>query len=280
MNEKPGYTKSLEIYLRKIQPYKVLSPDEELDLFIKYKNTASPEYFKKIVESNLKFVVSQAKKYQGNGLSLEDLINTGNMGLIKAAERFDYTKGFKFITYAVWWIKRVIREELSAHGRLIYIPLNLIQNFSALDKLEEDYIKQYELDKIDDVSKEELTLQRLGHNQTSIPMHRYSIKPLDYEIEKGSKLENIIPDTEQEPPDNDLMSESSKKEIRQCINSLDEREQLIIKNYFAIDTSIKNLGEIGAELKLTRERVRQIKENALAKLRRGSNARILRTHLG
>ena len=236
---------------------------------------------KKLTQSNLRFVVSVAKKYQGQGLPLTDLINEGNLGLIKAATRFDETRGFKFISYAVWWIRQSILQALVENSRIVRLPLNRVGTISKVTKianrLEQDIERrpnEVEIAEKLEMKPEEISdLIMISKRQSS----------LDEPFRNGEKnsLIDIVEDEGQSPPDNNLMFESLKNEIAAALDMLTDREREIIRMYFGIEREFPlTLNEIGDQFNVTRERVRQIKEIALRRLRHKSRSKKLKVYLG
>ena len=226
-------------------------------------------------------MVSVAKDYQGQGLPLTDLINEGNLGLIKAAERFDETRGFKFISYAVWWIRQSILQALAEHSRIVRLPLNRVGTISKITKAAEHLESENERPP----NEEEIGKQLEMHGDEVMDAIRISRRhhSLNAPFRDGDKnsLMDVIEDNKQRPPDTRLMSDSLKEEIRMCLNSLKKRESDVIKMYFGIDRDYAlTLNEIGEEFCLTRERVRQIKEKAIRRLRHKSRSKALRNYLG
>ena len=255
--------RSLSQYLEEIGQFEPLHPSREVELAqaIKKGNRLA---MKELVEANLRFVVSVAKDYQGQGLPLTDLINEGNMGLMKAAGRFDETRGFKFISYAVWWIRQSILQALAEHSRIVRLPLNRVGTISKITKKAEN------LEMTTDEVTDAMRISRRHHS-------------LNAPFRDGDKnsLIDVIEDDGQIEPDEPLMAESLKDEIRQSLDTLKERERQVIKMYFGIDRDYAlTLNEIGEEFSLTRERVRQIKEKAIRRLRHRSRSKSLRTYLG
>ncbi len=272
--------RSLSRYLEEIGRYEPLPPVREVELAQRIKKN-DMEALKELTEANLRFVVSVAKDYQGQGLPLTDLINEGNLGLIKAAGRFDETRGFKFISYAVWWIRQSILQALAEHSRIVRLPLNRVGTISKITKTAEKLEAEIERSPNEDeigrqlemTSDEVLDAMRISrrHHSLNAPFR---------EGEKNSLID-VIEDDNQMSPDAPLMSESLKDEIRQSLNTLKERERQVIKMYFGIDRDYAlTLNEIGEEFNLTRERVRQIKEKAIRRLRHRSRSKALRTYLG
>ena len=274
-------SKALDRYLLEISKVELISHEEEIELAKEIKN-GNQKAFERLVNSNLRFVVSVAKQYQNQGLSLGDLINEGNIGLIKAARRFDETRGFKFISYAVWWIRQSIMQAIAEQSRMVRLPLNRVGALNKLSKafrlLEQEYERkptQQELAKeleigVDDVAD---ALQLYGRQ---ISMDAPFSKDED---NKNSLLDTMIID--QQAPDTELMKESLKKEVETVLATLPEREAKVIQMYFGINNEHPStLEEIGERFNLTRERVRQIKEKALRSLRYASRSSSLKTYLG
>jgi RNA polymerase primary sigma factor len=275
-------SKSLDQYFLEIGKVYLLTAAEEVELAIKIRN-GDEEAKDKLVLANLRFVISVAKMYQNQGLSLGDLINEGNVGLIKAAKRFDETRGFKFISYAVWWIRQGIMSAIADQSRVVRLPLNRVGNLTKLSKAYRDLEQEYErkptteeLAKILDMTTDEVayTLQISGR-QLSMDA------PLMSGDENKSTLMDVLPDDVQPLPDKDLMKESLKSEIANALSSLDNREAEVIRLSFGIGRNQKaTLEEIGDKFNLTRERIRQIKENALRKLRISKKSNKLKEYLG
>ena len=272
--------RSLSQYLEEIGKYEPLHPSREVELAqaIKKGNRLA---MKELVEANLRFVVSVAKDYQGQGLPLTDLINEGNMGLMKAAGRFDETRGFKFISYAVWWIRQSILQALAEHSRIVRLPLNRVGTISKITKTAEKLEAEVERSP----NEEEIGRNLEMTSDEVIDAMRISRRhhSLNAPFQDGDKnsLIDVIEDDGQIRPDEPLMAESLKDEIRQSLDTLKDRERQVIKMYFGIDRDYAlTLNEIGEEFSLTRERVRQIKEKAIRRLRHRSRSKSLRTYLG
>ena len=274
--------KSLDQYFQEIGKIELLTPGEEIELAIKIKN-GDIKAQDKLVRANLRFVVSVAKMFQNQGLSLGDLINEGNIGLVKAAQRFDETRGFKFISYAVWWIRQGIMSAIADQSRVVRLPLNRVGNLTKLSKayrsLEQEYERKPttdELAKILDISSEEVayTLQISGR-QVSVDA------PVKNSEENKTTLIDILYNDEQPSPDKSLMNDSLKNDVARILSTLDEREAEVIRLSFGIGTGQKaTLEEIGEKFNLTRERIRQIKEKALRKLRTSKRSDKLKDYLG
>ena len=272
--------RSLSRYLEEIGDFEPLNPDREVELAIRIKqddHTALEE----LVKANLRFVVSVAKDYQGQGLPLTDLINEGNLGLIKAAGRFDETRGFKFISYAVWWIRQSILQALAEHSRIVRLPLNRVGTISKITKTAEKLEAEIERSP----NEKEIGRQLNMTSDEVIDAMRISRRhqSLNAPFRDGDKnsLIDIIKDDNQIAPDTPLMNDSLKDEIRNSLDTLKDREKMVIKMYFGIERDYAlTLNEIGEEFNLTRERVRQIKEKAIRRLRHRSRSKTLRNYLG
>ncbi|MCH7771797.1 MAG: sigma-70 family RNA polymerase sigma factor [Bacteroidetes bacterium] len=275
-------SKSIDQYFQEIGKVDLLTPDEEINLAIKIKN-GDEDAQEKLVRANLRFVVSVAKHFQNQGLSLVDLIGEGNIGLIKAAQRFDVTRGFKFISYAVWWIRQGIMEAIAYQSRVVRLPLNRVSNLTKISKAFRDLEQEFErkptteeLAKILDMTTDEVAyaLQISGR-------HISMDAPLKAGDENKNSLMDVLPNEHQPLPDKDLMKESLKDEVTNVLSSLTEREAEVIKLYFGIDGDHSaTLEEIGERFNLTRERVRQIKEKALRNLRHSKRSYKLKAYLG
>ncbi len=272
--------RSLSRYLEEIGHYEPLPPAREVELAQKI-HKGDQVAMEELVKANLRFVVSVAKDYQGQGLPLTDLINEGNLGLIKAAGRFDETRGFKFISYAVWWIRQSILQALAEHSRIVRLPLNRVGTISKITKTAEKLEAEIERSP----NEEEIGRQLEMTPDEVIDAMRISRRhhSLNAPFREGDKnsLIDVIKDENQSSPDEPLMNDSLKDEIRQSLDTLKERERQVIKMYFGIDRDYAlTLNEIGEEFSLTRERVRQIKEKAIRRLRHRSRSKTLRTYLG
>ncbi|MDD5765265.1 MAG: RNA polymerase sigma factor RpoD/SigA [Candidatus Marinimicrobia bacterium] len=270
----------LQRYFAEISTEKPLTPDEEIDIASKVRK-GDKEALDKLLRANLRFVVSVAKKYQNHGLSLEDLINEGNIGLIKAAKRYDETRGFKFISYAVWWIRQTILQSISENARLVRLPLNIVGNLNKISKVTSEFEKDYEREPT--YNEIEAILQKENIDVKLIWELRDGMLSIDTPMgvnDKGT-LQDILPCADEYDPGNVIAEASFREEVNQVISSLSKREAAVIRMYFGIgyDTPA-TLEEIGQELSLTRERVRQIKEKALRKLRHTSRAFLLKGYLG
>jgi len=272
--------RSLSRYLEEIGDFEPLNPDREVELAIKIKQD-NHSALEELVKANLRFVVSVAKDYQGQGLPLTDLINEGNLGLIKAAGRFDETRGFKFISYAVWWIRQSILQALAEHSRIVRLPLNRVGTISKITKTAEKLEAEIERSP----NEKEIGRQLNMTSDEVIDAMRISRRhqSLNAPFRDGDKnsLIDIIKDDNQIAPDTPLMNDSLKDEIRNSLDTLKDREKMVIKMYFGIERDYAlTLNEIGEEFNLTRERVRQIKEKAIRRLRHRSRSKTLRNYLG
>ncbi len=274
-------SKSLDQYLLEIGKVDLITPEQEIELAKRIKK-GDRLALEALTKANLRFVVSVAKQFQNQGLSLGDLINEGNLGLIKAAERFDETRGFKFISYAVWWIRQSIMQAIAEQSRMVRLPLNRVGTLNKLgkaySKLEQEYERKpsaaelaEELDmKTDEVSD---TLQLYGR-------HVSMDAPFSGDDDKNSLID-VLPNDQQPAPDVKLMQESLKAEVESVLSTLSEREASVLRLYFGINSEHSaTLEEIGERFNLTRERVRQIKEKALRSLRHPSRSQNLKAYLG
>lgn len=271
---------SLDRYLQEIGKVDLLTPEEEIELAIRIKqgDTAA---FERLTKANLRFVVSVAKQYQNQGLSLGDLINEGNLGLIKAARRFDETRGFKFISYAVWWIRQSILQALAEQSRIVRMPLNRVGALNKIGKAYRNLEQEFEREP----STEELALELEMDIGDVIDALQSSGKHVSVDAPFARGEENSLLDTiedDQLPsPDLELMAESLRAEISSVLSTLPDREAEVVKLYFGVDVDhAHTLEEIGEKFNLTRERVRQIKEKAVRKLRQASRSKNLKTYLG
>ena len=274
--------KSLDQYFYEIGRYELLSPDEEVDLAIKMRR-GDINAQNKLVNANLRFVVSVAKMYQNQGLSLGDLINEGNIGLVKAAKRFDETKGFKFISYAVWWIRQGIMSAIADQSRVVRLPLNQVGNVTKVGKalriFECEFERKPSTDELAEMLQitpdEVANILRISRRQISVDA------PLKNSDEKSETLLDVLHDEAHTTPDKGLMKDSLKKEIENILSTLDKREAEVIKLSFGIGLNHKaTLEEIGLKFNLTRERIRQIKEKALRKIRTSKKSTRLKDYLG
>jgi len=273
-------TPSLDKYLHEIGKVDLITADEEVELARRIKN-GDKSALEKLISSNLRFVVSVAKQYQNQGLSLPDLINEGNLGLIKAAQRFDETRGFKFISYAVWWIRQSILQALAEQARIVRLPLNKIGSINKINKtfaeLEQTFEREPSIQEIARVL--EVAPEDVKEAMKSAGRHVSMDAPLVDGEE--SNMYDVMLSKDTPSPDKDLLNESLRKEIERVLSTLTFREANIIKLYFGLNGKHPHtLEEIGEEFNLTRERVRQIKEKAIKRLKNATRCKILKTYLG
>ena len=271
---------SLDKYFQEISKIGLITADEEVELALKIK-AGNSKALDSLVSANLRFVVSVAKQYQGQGLKLSDLINEGNLGLVKAAKRFDETRGFKFISYAVWWIRQAIMQALAEQSRIVRLPLNKIGSINKIKKI----------------------YARLEQNEQRMPTHKEIAKQLEMteaEVEQSlknsgrhvsmdapfkegedSNLYNVLQSGDSPRPDSQLMAQSLKIEIERALGTLTYKEAKVIKMFYGIgNEAMSSLEEIGEKFDLTRERVRQVKQKAIRRLQSGSKTQMLKTYLG
>ncbi|UCH63631.1 MAG: sigma-70 family RNA polymerase sigma factor [Fidelibacterota bacterium] len=271
--------RALGNYLAEISKYEPLKPQKEIELTQKIKK-GNRRAQQELIVSNLRFVVSVAKKFQGQGRPLEDLISEGNLGLIKAAERFDETRGFKFISYAVWWVRQSILQSLSEHSRMVRVPLNRQGDITKIVKAAEELEHQYERPAlIEEIAKHvEKEPHEVAH--TIQISRRHQSLDMPFSDTDSNSLMDVIPDPESPEPDTTLIHDSLREEIKAALATLKDRERDVIKMYFGIEQDYAlTLNEIGEEFNLTRERVRQIKEKAIRRLQHKSRSIFLRPYL-
>nr|AIF26849.1 putative RNA polymerase sigma factor rpoD [uncultured bacterium fosmid pJB102C1] len=270
---------SLDKYLQEIGREELISVEEEVELAGRIRN-GDRAALEKLTKANLRFVVSVAKQYQNQGLSLPDLINEGNLGLIKAAEKFDETRGFKFISYAVWWIRQSILQALAEQSRIVRLPLNQVGSLNKINKA----FSRFEQENERKPSAEELATE-LGLDVEKVADtlkmsgRHVSVDAPFVEGEDNSLLD-VMPNDDSPNADRGLINESLSKEIDRALATLTPREADIIRKFFGIGVPEKTLEEIGEEFHLTRERVRQIKEKAIRRLKSSSRSKVLKTYLG
>lgn len=270
---------SLDKYLQEIGKEELITVEEEVELAQRIKK-GDQIALEKLTKANLRFVVSVAKQYQNQGLSLPDLINEGNLGLIKAAEKFDETRGFKFISYAVWWIRQSILQALAEQSRIVRLPLNQVGSLNKINKAFSRFEQQHERKPSADELAIELELPAEKVADTLRVSGRHiSVDAPFVEGEANSLLDVLIND-DSPNADKNLMNESLSREIDRALSTLTERERDIIKLFFGIACQEMTLEEIGEKFGLTRERVRQIKEKAIRRLRHTSRSKLLKTYLG
>ena len=270
---------SLDKYLQEIGHEELISIEEEVELAQRIKK-GDKEALERLTKANLRFVVSVAKQYQNQGLSLPDLINEGNLGLIKAAEKFDETRGFKFISYAVWWIRQSILQAIAEQSRIVRLPLNQVGSVNRinriLNKFEQENERRPSVDEIAD--KVDLPEDKIV-DAMKAPSKHISVDAPFIEGEDNSLLDVLL-NADSPMADNELVMESLRAEISSALNVLNERERNIIEAFFGINQPEMTLEEIGDKYGLTRERVRQIKEKAIRRLRHNTKNKMLKSYLG
>lgn len=270
---------SLDKYLQEIGHEELLSVDEEVELAQKIKK-GDRRALERLTRANLRFVVSVAKQYQNQGLSLPDLINEGNVGLIKAAEKFDETRGFKFISYAVWWIRQSILQAIAEQSRIVRLPLNQVGSVNKinreLNKFEQEHERRPSVDEIADRIDlpEDKIEEAMKVNNRHVSMDAPFVEGED------NSLLDVLADNDMPMADKALVQESLRKEIDRAIELLNDREQKVVRAFFGIGSPEMTLEEIGEKYNLTRERVRQIKEKAIRRLRHNTKNKLLKTYLG
>lgn len=270
----------IDKYLQEIGNVPLLNPEEEISLAkrIREGDEAALEH---LTKANLRFVVSVAKQYQNQGLSLNDLINEGNIGLIKAARRFDETRGFKFISYAVWWIRQSILQALAEQSRVVRLPLNKIGTLSKIGRIFSDLEQEFEREPSSEEIADQLEISEDEVTNTLQMSGRHVSMDEPLNDSDDNTLIDVLENADQAPPDRELMEESLKIEIQRALDTLTPRESEVIRLYFGLDNDHPlTLEEIGAMFNLTRERVRQIKEKAIRRLRHTSRSSVLRHYLG
>lgn len=275
-------SQSLDKYLQEIGRVELLHPEDEIDLAQKIKKGGIEGYraLERLVKANLRFVVSVAKQYQNQGLSLGDLINEGNLGLIKAARRFDETRGFKFISYAVWWIRQSILQALAEQSRIVRLPLNRVGALNKIGKKFSELEQEFEREPTAAELAEQLNMSVSEISETIKISGRHLSVDAPFVQGEDNRLLDVLPNEQQPPPDSELIKESLREEVKQVLTTLSQRESEVIKLYFGLDGQSLTLEEIGEKFNLTRERVRQIKEKAIRRLRHASRSKALRAYLG
>jgi RNA polymerase primary sigma factor len=270
---------SLDKYLQEIGKEELITVEEEVELAQRIRK-GDQRALEKLTRANLRFVVSVAKQYQNQGLSLPDLINEGNLGLIKAAEKFDETRGFKFISYAVWWIRQSILQALAEQSRIVRLPLNQVGSLNkinkALARFEQEHERRPSPEELADTL--EIPAEKVADTLRVSGRH-ISVDAPFVEGEDNSLLDVLIND-DSPVADKTLINESLATEVERALSTLTERESDIIRLFFGLNTQEMTLEEIGEKFGLTRERVRQIKEKAIRRLRHSSRSKLLKTYLG
>lgn len=273
-------SQSLDKYLQEIGKVDLLTPDEEVTLAQKIRE-GDQLSLERLTKANLRFVVSVAKQYQNQGLSLGDLINEGNLGLIKAAQRFDETRGFKFISYAVWWIRQSILQALAEQSRIVRLPLNRVGSLNKISKTFSELEQRFEREPSPEELAEFLEISSSEVVDTMKISGRHVSMDAPFVQGEENSLLDILENDLEDKPDSGLVNESLRKEVQRALGTLTQREADVIALYFGLNGEhAMTLEEIGERFNLTRERVRQIKEKAIRRLRHVSRSKALKTYLG
>jgi len=273
-------TASLDKYLQDIGREELITAEEEVELARRIKS-GDDKALEKLVKANLRFVVSVAKQYQNQGLSLPDLINEGNLGLIKAAQRFDETRGFKFISYAVWWIRQSILQALAEQSRLVRLPLNQVGSLNKIKKATSRLEQEFERPPSVEEIARKLDIPEHKLDKALRITTRYVSMDAPIAEDEDTKFLDVFVSEDTPRTDNNLMRESLNKEIQRSLSTLTEKERDVINLYYGIGMNHGlTLDEIGAKFNLTRERVRQIKEKAIRRLKHTSRSKLLKAYLG
>lgn len=270
---------SLDKYLQEIGREELITVEEEVELAQRIKK-GDQDALEKLTRANLRFVVSVAKQYQNQGISLPDLINEGNLGLIKAAEKFDETRGFKFISYAVWWIRQSILQALAEQSRIVRLPLNQVGSLNKINKALSKFEQENERMPSPDELAEMLELPREKINDTLRVSGRHVSVDAPFIDGEDNSLLDVLVNNDSPNADKGLVNESLNKEIERALSTLTERERDIVRYFFGIGCQEMTLEEIGEKFGLTRERVRQIKEKAIRRLRHSARSKLLKGYLG
>jgi RNA polymerase primary sigma factor len=273
-------SQSLDKYLQEIGKVDLLTADQEVELAKRIKE-GDQVALEKLTKANLRFVVSVAKQYQNQGLSLGDLINEGNLGLIKAAQRFDETRGFKFISYAVWWIRQSILQALAEQSRIVRLPLNRVGSLNKISKTFSELEQKYEREPSPEELAEVLDVTTAEVVDTMKISGRHVSMDAPFVQGEENSLLDVLENDSEETPDSGLMNDSLRKEVQRALSTLTQREADVITLYFGLNGEhAMTLEEIGEKFNLTRERVRQIKEKAIRRLRHTSRSKALKPYLG
>ena len=273
-------SQSLDKYLQEIGKVDLLTPDEEVELAKRIKE-GDQIALEKLTKANLRFVVSVAKQYQNQGLSLGDLINEGNLGLIKAAQRFDETRGFKFISYAVWWIRQSILQALEEQSRIVRLPLNRVGSLNKISKTFSELEQKFEREPSPEELAEVLDVTTAEVVDTMKISGRHVSMDAPFVQGEENSLLDVLENDSEETPDSGLMNDSLRREVQRALSTLTQREADVITLYFGLNGEHSmTLEEIGEKFNLTRERVRQIKEKAIRRLRHTSRSKALKPYLG
>ncbi|GAB2538364.1 sigma-70 family RNA polymerase sigma factor [Spirosoma validum] len=273
-------SQSLDKYLQEIGKVDLLTPDEEVTLAQKIRD-GDQLSLERLTKANLRFVVSVAKQYQNQGLSLGDLINEGNLGLIKAAQRFDETRGFKFISYAVWWIRQSILQALAEQSRIVRLPLNRVGSLNKISKTFSDLEQKFEREPSPEELAAVLEISAAEVVDTLKISGRHVSMDAPFVQGEENSLLDVLENDGEDKPDSGLINDSLRKEVQRALSTLTQREADVITLYFGLNGEhAMTLEEIGEKFNLTRERVRQIKEKAIRRLRHTSRSKALKTYLG
>jgi RNA polymerase primary sigma factor len=275
-------TASLDKYLQEISREDLITADEEVELARRIKS-GDKRALERLTRANLRFVISVAKQYQNQGLTLSDLINEGNIGLIKAAQRFDETRGFKFISYAVWWIRQSILQALAEQARIVRLPLNKIGTINKINRAFSELEQKYERPPSAEELAEflEVSVEDIKQSLANSSRHLSMDAPLSDDDESSSSLYDILPNDELNNPEKNLVKDSLRKDIERSLSTLTSRESEVVKMFYGLNGRYPlSLEEIGEQFDLTRERVRQIKEKAIRRLKHTSRSKILKSYLG
>ncbi len=270
---------ALEKYLQEIGREEMITVEEEAELAIRIRK-GDEKALEKLTRANLRFVVSVAKQYQNQGLALPDLINEGNLGLMKAAEKFDETRGFKFISYAVWWIRQSILQALAEQSRIVRLPLNQVGHLNRINRAFSKFEQEHERNPSADELAEAMDVDPGRVEEVMKMVGRHTSIDAPFSEGEENSLLDVLPDANEAPADNELDKESLAIEVRRTLALLPERERLILSMFYGIDQPELTLEEIGERLGLSRERVRQIKEKTIKKLRHDVHSRLLKSFLG
>lgn len=271
---------SLDKYLQEIGREELITVEEEVELAQRIKK-GDKAALEKLTRANLRFVVSVAKQYQNQGLALNDLINEGNIGLIKAAQRFDESKGFKFISYAVWWIRQSIMQALVEHSRMVRLPLNKIGSYSKINKIMIRFEQNFEREPSKDELAEILNVSVRDVEEMLKGMTRHTSMDAPVGEDEKATMADLTPDSNSRTVMDDLYGESLKREVNEMLSGMNPRDSAILSCFFGINGEEQmGLDEIGKRFHLTKERVRQIKEKAIRKLRKSGYSQSLKAYLG
>lgn len=273
-------SQSLEKYFQEISRVDMITAEEEVELAKRIKS-GDKAALEKLTKANLRFVVSVAKQYQNSSMTLGDLINEGNLGLIKAASRFDETRGFKFISYAVWWIRQSIMQALAEQSRIVRLPLNRVSSLNRISRTFSDLEQRYQREPTEEELADVLEVTSTEVSENMKLSNKKVSMDAPFINGEGNSLLDVLENEEIDETDSVLMIDSLRREVQRALSTLTAREAAVISNYYGLNgQQPMTLEEIGEQLSLTRERVRQIKEKGTKKLRHSSRSKILKTYLG